>query len=99
MILLGEGKGGSYCPDADISFMRRVGRCSAYLSGDGKSVNLWSGGVISNDVVILSKGMDSLRREKTYLRFVFDNQVWSGWTFGLGTHVWAWRTKIKELIP
>ena len=99
MILLGENSSDAYCPDADISFMRRVGRCSAYLSDDGKKVKLWAGGIISNDVVILSKGRDSFGREKTYLRFVFDNQVWSGWSFGRGTHIWAKRTKMKELIP
>jgi len=85
------------CFKEDLKSMRRLGRCMAYLSEDGKKITTWPGEIISDKVLILSKGRDSFGGERTYIRFMFDNQVWSGWGMGHGMYLRAKRTKIESL--
>jgi len=94
-----DGKAHCYacCLKEDLRFMRRVGRCTAYLSEDSRKITTWPGEVISDKVLILSKGRDSFGGERTYFRFMFDGQVWSGFGMGPGMYLRAKRTKIKSL--
>lgn len=77
--------------------IRETGEVFAYLSGDGKSVVNWPGGVLSNRVCVLNECRDNFGGERTYLRFEFEGDIYSGFAMGRGVYLRAKRTKLKSL--
>ena len=96
-----DGKKHCYkcCLEMDKKEMRKTGKCFAYHSKEnGKDViSSWPGLTISDKVEILNYSTDNFGGKRTYLRFVFDNEIWSGFSMGVGMYMRAKRTKIKEL--
>ena len=96
-----EGKKHCYdcCLKNDKDSMRETGKCFAYHSQKNGKPNIinWPGGVISDKVSILKMMCDNFGGERTYLRFKFEGEIWSGFSLGAGTYLRAKRTKLKSL--
>jgi hypothetical protein len=105
-----DDKGKKSCYDCCLKWekeqMRKYGNVMAYHSrmktgGPGTyephAVTLWPGNVISDQVHILSHLTDNFGGERTYLRFVFEGEIWSGFSMGEGTYLRAKRTKLTSL--
>lgn len=94
-----DSEGNRHCYDCCLEIekesMRKTGQVFAYHSG--YSVTIWPGNVISNDVYVLSHSMDNFGGERTYLRFMFEGEIWSGFSMGEGMYLRARRTKLKSL--
>lgn len=77
--------------------IRETGQVFAYLSGDGKCVTDWPGGVLSDRVRVLSESRDNFGGERIYLRFEFEGDIYSGFAMGWGVYLRARKTKLKSL--
>ena len=73
------------------------GNIFAYLSEDGKKVTNWPGMVFSDNLHFLCNMTDNFGGERTYLRFRFNGDVWSGFAMGKGMYLRARKTKLKSL--
>ena len=104
-----NGKKSCYdcCLESEKESMRKNGTVFAY-HGKPKTkppikhfetgtITNWPGGIISDRVLILSHCVDNFGGERTYLRFEFENEIWSGFSMGEGMYLRAKRTKLKEL--
>jgi len=87
------------CLKMDKDSMRETGKCFAYhTEKNGKAViSTWPGLVISDKVFVLNNSKDNFGGERTYLRFLFEDEVWSGFSMGVGAYLRAKRTKLKDL--
>lgn len=73
------------------------GKMLAYLSENRNEITNWTGKAFSTDVCILREMRDNFGGERTYLRFRFNREVWSGFTMGRGMYLRAKRTKLHNL--
>ena len=81
-----------------VKWFDRINGNTYHSKENGKNVlSSWSGLTISDKVEILNYSTDNFGGKRTYLRFVFDNEIWSGFSMGVGMYMRAKRTKIKEL--
>jgi hypothetical protein len=88
------------CLEIDKVDMRKFGNVFAYHGEDDKGntiVTNWPGGVISDKVNILSYSRDNFGGKRIYLRFLFEGEVWSGFSMGKGMYLRAKRTKLNGL--
>jgi hypothetical protein len=83
--------------DKERELVRKSDKVFAYLSSDGKRVQDWPGGVLSDRVCVLSEGRDNFGGERIYLRFEFEGTIFSGFAMGRGAYLRAKRTKLKSL--
>ena len=94
----------TYCPDCaaegEREHMRKTGHCFAYhteVKGGAPQVTTWPGNRLDEGVRVLSVGTDNFGGERTYLRFRFEGEIWSGFSMGPGMYLRARRTKIQHL--
>jgi len=97
-----DGKTGeTFCYDCahdkERELIRKSDKVFAYLSSDGKRVQDWPGGVMSDRVCLLSEGHDNFGGYRVYLRFEFEGTIFSGFAMGRGAYLRAKRTKLKSL--
>ena len=80
--------------EQERAFMRKHGKTFAYLNSEGTAVTDWPGKPLSDRVRILGTSRDNFGGERTYLRFVFEGEVWSGYAMGRGMYGRFRRTKM-----
>jgi len=83
--------------DKERELIRKSDRVFAYLSSDGKQVQDWPGGTLSDKVRLLSEGHDNFGGYRIYLRFEFEGVIFSGFAMGRGVYLRAKRTKLESL--
>jgi len=81
----------------EVRQYKQENRMIAYLSDDGRRITNWPGYTISAQVFILNESRDNFGGERIYLRFVFDDSIWSGFAMGRGMYLRAKRTKLIGL--
>ena len=83
--------------EIEVKWAQKEGKLFAYLSGDGKAITSWPGIVFSENVKIIGRSVDNFGGERIYLRFTWNNEVWSGFAMGAGMYGRFKRTKLSTL--
>ena len=100
-----DDQGKTHCYDCcardELLQIEKTGRVFAYLTKDPDTGHLaitnWPGPVLSSSVLILSQNTDNFGGERTYLRFLIDDQVYSGFGLGVGMYLRAKLTQLTDL--
>jgi hypothetical protein len=100
-----DNQGKTHCYDCcqkdNLNQIKKTGHVFAYLSKDPDtghlSITNWPGRPLSDTVHILGESRDNFGGERTYLRFLIGDTIYSGFGLGVGMYLRAKRTKLTDL--